>query len=89
MAIFHCDIKVISRGKSKSAVASSAYRSGTKMTNEYDGEIHDYTRKGGIHSSAILLPSHAPKEYADLKKREYLDEKDTAMTIFDYKDDET
>ena len=65
MAIFHCDIKVISRGKSKSAVASSAYRSGTKMTNEYDGEIHDYTRKGGIHSSAILLPSHAPKEYAD------------------------
>lgn len=56
MAIFHCDIKVISRGKSKSAVASSAYRSGTKMTNEYDGEIHDYTRKGGIHSSAILCP---------------------------------
>ena len=65
MAIYHCEIKVISRGKGKSAVASSAYRSGTKMTNEYDGETHDYTHKGGIHSSAILLPPHAPREYAD------------------------
>ena len=65
MAIFHLAIQVIKRSKGKSAVASSAYRSGTKMTNEYDGEIHDYTRKGGIHSSAILLPPHAPKEYAD------------------------
>ncbi|WP_317854387.1 MobQ family relaxase [Chakrabartyella piscis] len=65
MAIFHHSIKLISRGKSKSAVASSAYRSGTKMTNEYDGITHDYTSKGGIYSSAILLPSHAPKEYAD------------------------
>ncbi|MFI3214234.1 MAG: MobQ family relaxase, partial [Eubacteriales bacterium] len=65
MAIYHCSIKVISRGKGKSAVASAAYRSGTKMYNEYDGEMHDFTRKGGIHSSMILLPSHAPKEYAD------------------------
>lgn len=65
MAIYHCAIKVISRGKGKSAVASSAYRSGTKITNEYDGETHDYTHKGGIYSSCILLPSHAPKEYAD------------------------
>ncbi|WP_249030199.1 MobQ family relaxase [Tannockella kyphosi] len=65
MAIFHCSIKVISRGKSKSAVASAAYRSGAKITNEYDGETHDYTHKGGIYYSAILLPPHAPKEYAD------------------------
>ncbi|WP_317854844.1 MobQ family relaxase [Chakrabartyella piscis] len=65
MAIFHHSIKLISRGKGKSAVASSAYRSGTKITNEYDGVTHDYTHKGGIHSSAILLPPHAPKEYAD------------------------
>ncbi len=63
MAIYHCAIKVISRGKNKSAVASSAYRSGTKMTNEYDGVVHDFTRKQGIHSCTLLLPDHAPKEY--------------------------
>ena len=49
MAIYHCSIKIISRGKGKSAVAAAAYRSGEKLVNEYDGAIHDYTRKGGIH----------------------------------------
>ena len=29
------------------------------------GEYSDYTRKGGVICSDILLPSHAPKEYAD------------------------
>ena len=29
------------------------------------GEFSDYTKKGGVISSEILLPSHAPPEYAD------------------------
>ena len=65
MAIFHCSIKIVSRGKGKSAVASAAYRSGEKIINEYDGETHDYTRKGGIAFTGILLPDNAPKEYKD------------------------
>ncbi len=46
MAVYHCSIKIIGRGgtKPRSAVASAAYRSGTKMTNGYDGVTHDYTR---------------------------------------------
>ncbi len=48
MAIYHLSIKIISRGKNKSAVAASAYRSGEKIKNEYDGVVHDFTRKGGI-----------------------------------------
>ena len=36
MAIYHLSIKIISRGKGKSAVAASAYRSGEKIKNEYD-----------------------------------------------------
>ncbi len=35
------------------------------MYSEYYGEYSDYTRKGGVICSDILLPSHAPKEYAD------------------------
>ncbi|WP_333616365.1 MobQ family relaxase [Bacteroides pyogenes] len=65
MAIYHCSIKIISRGKGKSAVAAAAYRSGETLTNEYDGVTHDYTRKGGIVHTEILLPDHAPAQYAD------------------------
>ena len=46
-------------------MASAAYRAGEKLHSEYYGEISDYTRKGGVICSEILLPSHAPPEYAD------------------------
>ena len=65
MAIYHCSIKIISRGKGKSAVASAAYQAGEKIVNEYDGVIHDYTRKGGVVHTEIILPDQAPREYAD------------------------
>ena len=65
MAIYHLSIKIISRGKGKSAVAASAYRSGEMIKNEYDGIVHDFTRKGGIAYTEILLPQHAPQEFSD------------------------
>ncbi len=65
MAIYHLSIKIISRGKGKSAVAASAYRSGEKIKNEYDGIVHDFTRKGGIAYTEILLPQNAPEEFSN------------------------
>ena len=65
MAIYHLCIKIISRGKGKSAVAASAYRSGEKIKNEYDGIVHDFTRKGGIAHTEILLPQNAPQAFLD------------------------
>lgn len=65
IAIYHCSIKIISRGKGKSAVAAAAYRSGEKLTNDYDGTTHDFTRKGGVVYTEILLPDKAPREYTD------------------------
>ncbi|WBB30624.1 MobQ family relaxase [Parvimonas micra] len=65
MAIYHLCIKIISRGKGKSAVAASAYRSGENIKNEYDGVVHDFTRKGGIAHTEILLPQNAPQEFLD------------------------
>ena len=65
IAIFHCPVKIIQRSKGRSAVAAAAYRSGEKLTNEWDGEIHDYTHKGGIIHREIMLPTHAPPEFAD------------------------
>ena len=65
LAIYHCSIKIISRGKGRSAVAAAAYRAAEKITNEYDGKLHDYTSKGGVVYSEILLSDHAPAEYKD------------------------
>jgi hypothetical protein len=46
-------------------IACAAYRSGEKLHSEYYGEDADYTRKGGVILTDILLPPHAPPEYAD------------------------
>ena len=55
----------IKRSAGQSVVASAAYRSGEKLHSEYCGEDSDYTRKGGVICSEILLPPQAPPEYAD------------------------
>ncbi len=65
MAIYHCNISIVSRGKGKSAVAAAAYRAGEKLTNEWDGMTHDYTRKGGVVHTEIMLPPHAPPSFSD------------------------
>ena len=65
MALFHFTVTQTKRSKGQSAIASAAYRSGEKLYSEYYGEYSDYTRKGGVICSDILLPPHALKEYAD------------------------
>ena len=57
---FHFSISMISRGKSKSAVASAAYISCEKIRNEWDGEVHDYHNKKGLLHSEIFLPENVP-----------------------------
>ena len=44
-------------------MAAAAYRSGEKLVNEWDGMTHDYTRKGGVVHTEIMLPAHAPPEF--------------------------
>ena len=65
ISIFHCQLQIIKRSAGRSAVETATYRSGTKLTNEWDGETHDYTRKGGIVHTEIMLPAHAPSEFAN------------------------
>ncbi|MGK5435983.1 MobA/MobL family protein [Faecalibacterium prausnitzii] len=61
----HIPVSIIKRSEGRSAVAAAAYRSGTKLTNEWDGLTHDYTRKGGVVHAEIMLPAHAPPEFVD------------------------
>lgn len=50
IAIYHFEAKVISRGAGRSAVAAAAYQSGERLCNDYDGIIHDYTKKAAFFS---------------------------------------
>jgi len=65
MAIYHCSVKIIGRSSGRSSVAAAAYRAGEKITNQRDGQTHDYTRKGGVVHTDIMLPPHAPETYRD------------------------
>jgi len=56
-------MNIISRGKGHSVVAAAAYRAAETIKNDYDGVMHDYSRKGGVVYSDILIPDHAPVEY--------------------------
>lgn len=65
MALYHFHVGQIKRSSGRSAVEAAAYRAGEKLYSEYYGLISDYTRKGGVIHSEVLLPPHAPREYAD------------------------
>lgn len=60
-----CMIKRRRRAKTgRNIFAAAAYRAGEKITNEFDGETHDYTRKGGVVHTEI-------REARTLKERRY------------------
>ncbi len=65
VAIFHLSVKTVSRSAGRSATAAAAYRAGVKITDERTGDIHDYTRKGGVEFTDLVLPADAPEWAAD------------------------
>ena len=65
MSLFHFHVTQIKRSAGQSAVACAAYRAGEKLKSEYYGEISDYTRKGGVVESGIMLPEYVPKNLSD------------------------
>lgn len=58
-------IKIISRTGVRSAVATAAYHSASKMTNEYDGVVHDYTKKEHVGDTFIRMPAASPVSWQD------------------------
>lgn len=65
MAIFHASVRTISRASGRSATAAAAYRSGTVLHDTRDGMTHDYTRKGGVVGSFIVLPAGAAEAFRE------------------------
>ena len=54
---------MITRGKGRSVVAAAAYASCSRIENQYDGIVHDYSRKGGLEYARVFLPANAPPEW--------------------------
>ncbi|WP_287713915.1 MobQ family relaxase [Blautia sp.] len=61
----HHDIRIIQRSNRQSAVASAAYQSGERLFSEYDQKQKYYSHMSEIVRTEIMLPPHAPPEYAD------------------------
>jgi ATP-dependent exoDNAse (exonuclease V) alpha subunit len=68
MAIYHLEVKIISRVTGRSAVAAAAYMSCSRILNDYDGLQHDFTRKQGLAWQQVFLPPMAPAEWQDREK---------------------
>lgn len=64
MAIYHCSMKPVSRASGRSAVASAAYRSAERLTNERDGITHDFRTKQGVEHAEIVLPQGVDVDWA-------------------------
>ena len=56
VAIYHCSMKPIARAAGRSAVAAVAYRTASRLLNERDGLVHDFTGKRGVEHCEIVLP---------------------------------
>lgn len=56
VAIFYANTTPLSRRSGRSAVAAAAYRAGCRLVDARTGLEHDYSRKRGVESSALILP---------------------------------
>ena len=72
MDFFHLCAKIFGRSKkrganteNRSVVARAAYRAREKLYDHRTGEWFDYTHKRGLLHEEILLPDHAPRNFAD------------------------
>jgi hypothetical protein len=65
VAIYHLSAKPISRAQGRSATGAAAYRAGVEITDERTGLVHDYTRKGGVLHSELILPGGGTADRAE------------------------
>ena len=68
MAIFIASTKSISRSNGQSAVASASYRAGVELEDKRYGKTHDYSKKHGVMSADIILPSKLAAANADIDR---------------------
>ena len=68
MAIYHLNVKNISRGDGRSIVTAAAYRAGAILPNEAEERLSDFGGRRDVVTSDICLPAGAPEWMADRTK---------------------
>ena len=68
MAIYHLHVKIIGRKSGSSAVASAAYRSGSRLRDERLERSHDFSGKRDVVHSEVMLPEKAPEAWSDRER---------------------
>jgi Ti-type conjugative transfer relaxase TraA len=68
MAIYHLHVKVIGRKSGSSAVASAAYRSGSRLHDERLDRSQDFSAKRNVVHSEVMLPENAPEAWRDRER---------------------
>ena len=69
MAIYHLDVNVFCRKDGHSCLAAAAYRAGALLTDDRDGQQHDYRAKkysGNVVFNEVLLPGGGTMEASQL-----------------------
>ncbi|WJR67081.1 MobQ family relaxase [Neorhizobium sp. CSC1952] len=65
MAIYHLNVKNISRGDGRSIVTAAAYRAGAILPNETEERLSDFDGRRDVIAHDIRLPAGAPEWMAD------------------------
>ncbi len=68
MAIYHLHVKVIGRKSGSSAVASAAYRAGSRLRDERLDRSQDFSAKSDVVHSEVMLPENAPEGWNDRER---------------------
>ena len=70
MSIFIASTKPITRSKGQSAVASASYRAGCELEDKRYGKTHDYSKRSGVMSADIILPTSLKEQGANIERSE-------------------
>lgn len=70
MAIFIASTKPISRSNGQSAVASASYRAGVELEDKRYDKTHDYSKRQGVMSADIILPTALKEQGASIDRSE-------------------
>lgn len=66
MAIYHFQMKTVSRSEGRSATAAAAYRAGQRIEDERTGQTFDYSKRTGVLLAEVITPGGQPVDRAQL-----------------------
>ncbi len=67
MAIFHLDIKPVTRSTGRRATSSAAYRAGESIRDERTGTLYDHRERRDVLHKEIILPSKLDRPDAGME----------------------